>query len=249
MVGGQSRRSVDGAADERRNIKPGHLGDFRLNTSLLTKPSATVAWYLIRVAPGGHRMARAVNEVIEERIGETLIERECRERGVAVFTPSFWTVVRHQRTNRLIEKRFPLFPGYSFVQVSGTGFDTIRQFSYVSHFMRGGGKYGLASFTDREMVMLYAADMEKRDLHQTMKRNGEADVREHRRRDINRKIGLIFPKGRRKKMPLRMMASAAINGLPPKTREYCQALLNELDLLEKQEDACKEHRLTIDSAA
>ncbi|MBX4940979.1 transcription termination/antitermination protein NusG [Rhizobium binae] len=220
-----------------------------MNTSMLTKPSATVAWYLIRVAPGGHRMAKAVNEAIEERIGETLIERECRERGVAVFTPSFWTVVRHQRTNRLLEKRFPLFPGYSFVQVADTGFDMIRQFSYVSHFMRGGGKYGLASFTDREMVMLYAADMEKRDLYQTMKRNGEADVREHRRREINRKIGLILPKGRRKRMPLHMMASAAINGLPPKTREYCQALLNELDSLEKQEGACKKHRLTIDSAA
>jgi hypothetical protein len=74
-------------------------------------------------------------------------------------------------------------------------------------------------------------------------------VREHRRREINRKIGLILPKGRRKKIPLRMMASAAINGLPPKTREYCRALLNELDSLEKREEACKEHRLTIESAA
>ncbi|MBB4215572.1 transcription antitermination factor NusG [Rhizobium sp. BK212] len=220
-----------------------------MNTSMLTKPPISVAWYLIRVAPGGHRMAKAVNEAIEERIGETLVERECRERGVAVFTPSFWTVVRHQRTNRLIEKRFPLFPGYSFVQVPGMGFDPIKQFSYVSHFMRGGGHHGLASFTDREMVMLYAADMEKRDLHQTMKRNGEADVREHRRRDINRKIGLIFPKGRRKKMPLRMMASAAINGLPPKTREYCRALLKELDLLEKQEEGCTKNDITLESAA
>jgi transcription antitermination factor NusG len=220
-----------------------------LNKVKQTGISTAESWYLIRVVPGGQRMARALDGASEHRIGETLLERECREKGVAVFTPSFWTVVRHQRTNRLIEKRYPLFPGYCFVQVAGAGFDPIRRFNYVSHFMRGGGRYGMASFTDRDMVMLYVADQEARDTHQTMKKNGEADVREHRRKELNRQIGLIFPKGRRKKIPLRVMAESAINGLSAKAKERCKSLLKELELLEREETSCNDLKQSLNSAA
>jgi hypothetical protein len=217
---------------------------------LAKKPVPAEAWYAIRVAAGGQRMARAVANATEERVGETLLERECRERGFTVFMPSFWTVVRHQRTNKLIEKRFPLLVGYAFVRIMGRDLDRVRQLNHVAYFLYGGGHYGLASFSDADIAQLYVAELEKRDQHVTMKLNGEADVRKHKRKTLNHQLGLIFPKGRRKRMPLRIMASAAINSLSPKAKDRCLSILKELEALDIEEAAaCKGGVGTLDSAA
>lgn len=207
------------------------------------------AWYAIRVAPGGQKMAREIHGASEERIGETQIERECREKGFVIFMPSFWTVVRHQRTNKLIEKRFPLLVGYAFVRVKGQDIDWVKQLNYVAYFLRGGGHYGLASFGVEEIAQLYIAELDKREEHRTMKRNGEADVRKHRRKALNHQLGLIFPKGRRKRVPLRMLASAAINSLPHKTKKRCMSILTELEALDKQDATCNTTGPALNSAA
>lgn len=207
------------------------------------------SWYAIRVAPGGQKMARSVPGAPEERVGETQIERECREKGVAIFMPSFWTVVRHQRTNKLIEKRFPLLVGYAFVRASGQDIAWVRQLNYVAYFLRGGGNYGLASFRDHDIAQLYIAEVEKREEHVTMKKNGEADIRKHRRSALHHQLGLIFPKGRRKRVPVRMLASAAINSLPTKAKKRCMSILMELEALDKEEVACNANGGTLDSAA
>lgn len=221
-----------------------------MNLSTGQRLRETEAWYVIRVVPGGQRMARAVPGAAEDRIGETLLERECREKGISIFMPSFWTVVRHQRTNKLIEKRFPLLVGYAFVRIREEGFDSVRRLNYVSYFLRGGGYYGLASFSDDAIVQLYLAELEARDQHAVMKRNGEADVRKHRRAVLGNQLGLIFPKGRRKKVPVRMLAAAAINSLAPKAKERCVAILKELETLDKEEaESCKQGRAALNSAA
>ncbi len=224
-----------------------------MNTVTHTKLSIPDAWYAIRVAPGAQRMAKAIDGVAEEWIGETLLERECRERGVMVFMPSFWTVVRHQRTNRLIQKRFPLLVGYAFVRVHGVGFDPIKKLNYVAYFLRGGGHYSLASFTDLDIAQLYIADIEGREQHQMMKKNGEADVRKHRRQALNHQLGLIFPKGRRKRVPMRLLAASAINSLTPKAKKRCLNILQELEALDAQEIndevACKTNHAALTSAA
>lgn len=75
-------------------------------------------WYAVRIVPGAQKMASAIPNAPEHRVGETLLERECRNNGITIFMPSFWTVVRHQRTNKLIEKRFPLLVGYGHTAMS-----------------------------------------------------------------------------------------------------------------------------------
>lgn len=197
-------------------------------------------WYAVRIVPGAQKMARAISDAPEHRVGETLLERECRNNGITIFMPSFWTVVRHQRTNKLIEKRFPLLVGYAFVKIDDKGFGTVRDLNTVSYFLRGGGRYGLASFPDETLMELYLAELDAKEQHSTMKRTGEADVRKERRSILGRQLGSIFPKGRRKKVPIRMMAAAAMNGLPPKAKQRCMSILEELENLDKLDaETCK----------
>lgn len=211
---------------------------------------STETWYAVRIVPGSQRMAKALRDAPADRVGETLLERECREHGIAVFMPSFWTVVRHQRTNKLIEKRFPLLVGYAFVKIEDRSFGVVREMRTVSYFLRGGGRHGLASFTDATMVELYLADLEAKEQHATMKKSGEADVRQVRRSILGHQLGLIFPKGRRKKMPIRIMAAAAMNGLTPKSKARCAEILKELEDLDRQEaESCKPKANHLSSAA
>ncbi len=204
------------------------------------KKSSNDTWYAIRIVPGGQRMAKATANAADHRIGETLLERECRNNGITVFMPSFWTVVRHQRSNKLVEKRFPLMVGYAFVKIEDRGFGAVRDLNTVSYFLRGGGRHGLASFSNDVMLELYLADLEARDQHASMRRNGEADVRKERKAILGRQLGSIFPKGRRKKVPIRMMAAAAMNSLTPKAKERCASILEELENLDKLDaESCK----------
>ncbi|NSX87639.1 hypothetical protein G6L86_18710 [Agrobacterium tumefaciens] len=207
-------------------------------------------WYAVRIVPGAQKMARAIPNAPEHRVGETLLERECRNNGITIFMPSFWTVVRHQRTNKLIEKRFPLLVGYAFVRIDDKGFGAVRDLNTVSYFLRGGGRYGLASFPDETLVELYLAEMDAKEQHSTMKRTGEAEVRKERRSILGRQLGSIFPKGRRKKVPIRMMAAAAMNSLTPKAKERCAAILEELENLDKIDaESCKSPANLLTSAA
>ncbi|MFK3850157.1 transcription termination/antitermination NusG family protein [Agrobacterium pusense] len=192
-------------------------------------------WYAVRIVPGAQKMARAIPNAPEHPIGETLLERECRNNGITIFMPSFWTVARHQRTNKLIEKRFPLLVGYAFVRIDDKGFGAVRELNTVSYFLRGGGHYGLASFPDETLVELYLAELEAKEQHSTTKRAGEAEVRKERRSILGRQLGSIFPKGRRKKVPIRMMAAAAMNSLTPEAKERCASILEELEKLDKDE--------------
>lgn len=222
---------------------------FPMLHSQFPEKETSSTWYAVRIAPGGQKMARAVPDVPEHRAGETLAERECRNNGITIFMPSFWTVVRHQRTNKLVEKRFPLLVGYAFVKIENRDFGLVRGLNTVSYFLRGGGRYGLASFSDETLVELYLADVEAQEAHSTMRRNGEAEVRKERRAILGRQLSSIFPKGRRKKVPLRMMAAAAINNLPLKAKNRCAAILEELENLDKLDTAsCKNEESSLVSA-
>ena len=207
-------------------------------------------WYAVRIVPGAQKMARAIPNAPEHRVGETLLERECRNNGITIFMPSFWTVVRHQRTNKLIEKRFPLLVGYAFVRIDDKGFGAVRDLNTVSYFLRGGGRYGLASFPDETLVELYLAELDAKEQHSSLKRTGEAEVRKERRVILGRQLGTIFPKGRRKKVSIRMMAAAAMNSLTPKAKQRCASILEELEKLDRADvESCKNPANPLTSAA
>src|SRR5215217_3687729 len=85
------------------------------------------AWYAIRTGIGAQRMAAANPALPDSRIGESIIERNMRDKGLDIFMPSFWVETKHRRTNSIIERRLPLLVGYAFVLYDDTkGFDYIR---------------------------------------------------------------------------------------------------------------------------
>lgn len=209
----------------------------------------TVRWYAIRARPGSQRMAKAIDDLPEARRGETVLERECRDKGVPVFVPSAWTVLKHHRTNKVIEKRFPIFPGYAFVRVSEEEFGLVRQLDSFAYFLRSGRDADPSYFRDAEIFDLFLGDLQERDDYERTKKFREEEARTARRHALNRQLGLIFPKGRRKKIPVRLMAEAAINNMPPKTKERVLLILSELKSLDSEVDSCKSTTMPLESAA
>jgi len=191
---------------------------------------AASSWYIIRAVPGSQRMAKAIVGLPEYRKGETILERECRDAGVEVYMPAFWETARHQRTNKLIERRYPIIVGYAFVSISGEGFyKNVKNVDSIQGFIKSGGVP--IRFPVDDIGVLAAAEFERRSAYENERREREELYRKYRRNVLNKSLGLIFPKGRRKKIPLRMIAEEAINSLSPASRYRVQNILNELKAL------------------
>lgn len=59
-------------------------------------------------------------------IGETIIERDCRDKGYEIFMPSYWMEAKHHRTKQWMDKRFPMLTGYAFVNLPEQQFEKLR---------------------------------------------------------------------------------------------------------------------------
>ena len=57
-------------------------------------------------------------------------------------------------------------------------------------------------------------------------------AREHRRNGLHHQLGLILPKGRRKKISMRYHAEQTMDQLSPGVKERVLSILKELDELE-----------------
>lgn len=222
---------------------------------------AETNWYAIRAVPGSQRMARIIeasNDGLEtpeqtaareRRKGESIIERNLRNEGIDVYMPSFWSITQHQRTNRMSERRFPLMVGYVFVNIAERDFEKVRRVEGVMCFMRPSPDRGPIAFRETDIGGLMLADFQKQ---QEWEREREARLVEGqklRRNALNNRLGLIFPKGRRRKMPLRMAAEAAIDSLAPASRNHVLTILAELSAMDKEMEACRESSMKLYSAA
>ncbi len=70
--------------------------------------TASQRWYAVRLRPGMSR----------NRIGNsatTLAEQDLQDAGFTFWSPVEIRDIVHHRTRKLVEKRFPLIPGYAFV--------------------------------------------------------------------------------------------------------------------------------------
>jgi len=219
-------------------------------------------WYAVRVVPGSQRMAREIvlnpkdgetDEELQARVaqrkGESLIERDCRQAGIEIFMPSFWNTVQHQRTNKLTDRRFPLLVGYAFVCIEQKMFETVRKLETVGGFIRNVA--GPVPFDDIDIGSLALAEMERKQAFDMERFHRGALNREQRRNALNRHLGLILPKGRRKKIPVRMMAEGEIGRLTGRIRERVQEVLDALNALDKEEgeNACISKPVAVKSAA
>lgn len=202
-------------------------------------------WYAIRAVPGSQRMAKTITikpangETIEEvaeiakrRTGESILERDCRRNGIEVFMPGFWNTIQHNRTKKLIDRRFPFLVGYAFVCIEMEKFEKVRNLTSVIGFVRNA--FGPIKFDDEIIGSLAVAEMERRHEFDVERFDRETRNRDLRRNMLNRKLGLIMPKGRRKKLPLRMVAEAEISKLSGRTRDRVEEILKMLDELDAE---------------
>lgn len=217
------------------------------------------AWYAVRAVPGAQRMAKVLepaNDETEEqklqrerRKGESILERNLRAEGIDVYMPSFWDITQHQRTNKMIERRFPLLVGYAFVNIDQGDFERVRNIEGVSSFVRPSSDRGPIVFRDTDIGSLMFADFQARQQWDREREQRLTLAHSHRRNSLNKRLGLIFPKGRRKKVPLRMLAEAAIDELAPASRQHVLSILNELKAMDEEMDACRARSSHLYSAA
>lgn len=198
-------------------------------------------WYAVRAMPGTQRMAAATPRPVEQqhRMGESIIERNIRNEGFDVYMPGFWKDIKHQRTNKIMAKRFPLLVGYVFVNIRERDFERVRRTEGVMCFLRPSPDLPPASFKDEVIGALMLADMEAKRGYDIEREEREKLAKRHRRNALNRQLGLILPKGRRKKVSMRYAAEQAMNELSPATRERVLLILKELEGLETVDPLAK----------
>lgn len=216
-------------------------------------------WYAVRAVPGSQRMATVLEPANDEteadkkardrRKGESIIERNLRNEGVDVYMPSFWGTIQHQRTNKMIERRFPLLVGYAFVNIEQSDFERVRNIDGVLSFVRPSFDRGPIVFRDTDIGSLMFADFQQQQQWEREREQRLTLSHSHRRNTLNKRLGLIFPKGRRKKVPLRMLAEAAIDELAPASRQHVLSILNELKAMDEEMDACRASSSHLYSAA
>ena len=220
---------------------------------------ADTKWYAVRAVPGSQRMARAIepaNDETEEqkaarerRKGESILERNLRNEGIDVYMPSFWALKQHQRTNKMSEKRFPLLVGYAFVNIHQRDFERVRGVEGVMCFMRPSMDRGPIAFRDTDIGSLMFADFQAQQDWEREREERLSKAQGFRRNVLNMRLGLVFPKGRRKNVPLRVMAEGAIDSLAPASRQHVLAILKELQAMDKEMEACRASSMALYSAA
>ncbi|MBB3453914.1 transcription antitermination factor NusG [Rhizobium sp. BK313] len=138
--------------------------------------AAKELWYCIRTAPGAQRNAKAPEGT--PGLLECVIERNLRNEGFRVFMPTVHYEVRHSRTKKWVERRFPLLVGYAFVDMFGKQFEDVRRVEGVMCFLRRSVSSGPYMMPERDISALIAIEEENRAL--IHKRRAEREARDRR---------------------------------------------------------------------
>ncbi|MBX4972155.1 transcription termination/antitermination NusG family protein [Rhizobium lentis] len=91
-------------------------------------------WFAVKAAPGAQRCPSMQEG--HDRKGESIIERNLRNEGFEAFMPSYRIEVRHHRQGHWIERRFPTFVGYVFVNIGPDDFRRVEEVNGVSKILR-----------------------------------------------------------------------------------------------------------------
>ena len=116
-------------------------------------------------------------------------------------------------------------------------------------FMRPSPDRGPIAFRDTDIGLLMFADFQSQQQWEREREQRLATSQKFRRNVLNKRLGLVFPKGRRKNIPLRSMAEAAIDSLAPASRQQVLSILVELQAMDKEMEACRASTSALHSAA
>ncbi|ANL34096.1 transcription termination/antitermination NusG family protein [Rhizobium phaseoli] len=106
--------------------------DARRGESRRSVPVET--WYAVKAAPGAQRCPSMRDG--HDRKGESIVERNLRNEGFEAFMPSYRIEVRHHRQGHWIERRFPIFVGYLFVNIGPHDYRAVESVDGVSKILR-----------------------------------------------------------------------------------------------------------------
>ena len=146
-------------------------------------------------------------------------------------------------------KRFPYLSTYAFIKAEGEKLERLRQSNYVATVLRKPGGEGYVTFSHEYLVPLFVRNLEVVDAIVAFRAEQAELGRKLQREALNRQLGNIFPKGRRKRVSIRLLAEGSINSLPPRTKQRCQDILKELRALDDLTGSCNLQNTALHSAA
>ncbi|PDT47316.1 hypothetical protein CO661_14130 [Sinorhizobium fredii] len=185
-------------------------------------------WYAIRIKPGYQRMAAEDARLSPDRYYETLIERNCREKGFSVFMPSFYREIKHHRTNRIITRRLPLLVGYAFVDLPRLNFEELRKVDGVMCLLKIDREYGPIEFSGEVIEKLILEDLDEKHTFMIGRYARQEAERINRVRNLRGQLRKILPKGRGARISMTLEADKAIESLNAHSRERVLNILSEL---------------------
>ncbi|MBY5533029.1 hypothetical protein HFO58_07575 [Rhizobium leguminosarum] len=98
------------------------------------RDSPVETWFAVKAAPGAQRCP-SMREG-QDRTGDSVVERNLRNEGFEAFMPSYRIEVRHHRQGHWIERRFPTFNGYLFVNIGPHDYRAVEAIDGVSKILR-----------------------------------------------------------------------------------------------------------------
>lgn len=201
-------------------------------------------WYAVRVAPSSQRVARAITlpesatererAEADRRKGESIVERQLRQKGIDLYMPAFWEEIRAHRGHKMRARRLPLFPGYVFIRRDPRlGFKPVKEeVEGVIDFVSVKQRPVIFSEDDIRFLMIQMFDREQAFRFQRAHRVEEARFK--RKQTLNAELGRHLPRGRGRKVSLRIHAEACINSLPVASRKRVLGIMSALDGLEQE---------------
>jgi hypothetical protein len=194
--------------------------------------AAREEWYAIRTAPGAQRMARAIEGLPPNRVGESIIERNLRNERIDVYMPAYWHEIMHHRTNKIIERRLPLLVGYAFVHLPHLTFEKVRAVEGVICFLRGKRDFGPVRFRVEDISVMAGEELRRRQEIRHDKITRFEKEKSSQVMHLRGNLRKILKKGRSAHINLKEQALAAIKSMDEENRTAIMGILAELDSLE-----------------
>jgi hypothetical protein len=188
----------------------------------------TECWYGIRTKPGTQRVASADDTLPEARKEEFVVERQCRDEGFEVFTPSYFVTTKHARTNKILVKRIPLFGGYAFVNLPGQQFEQLRnEVDGVLGILRT--STGPFRFPSRLIDQMIVDDWKARQDALSARHHIREGERHDEIKHLRGQLRKILPKGRAVRVNMVAQADKVIGSMPRRARERVETILQQLN--------------------
>ncbi len=148
--------------------------------------------------------------------------------------PAFWEEIRAHRGHKMRARRLPLFPGYVFIRRDPKhGFKPVKdEVEGVIDFVSV--KQRPVIFAEDDIRFLMIQMFEREQAFRFHRAEVAEKARFNRRQRLNAELGRHLPRGRGRKVSLRIHAEACINSLPAASRQRVLGIMSALDGIDQE---------------